>query len=65
MWLTVGESLRWMPFRCMIIMMHVVNFRDKQHKKILEEKEKTGQLGCAKAKTPDMKSTFKANSGER
>lgn len=28
----------------MIIMMHVVSFRDKQHKKILEEK--TGQTGC-------------------
>lgn len=62
MWLTVGESLRWNPSGRMIIMMHVVNFRDTQHKKILEEKEKTGPSGCAKIKIPDIKSTFTANS---
>lgn len=36
MWLTVGES-GLDPFLCMIIMMPVVSFRYKQHKKIWEE----------------------------
>lgn len=40
------------PFLCVIIMMHVVNVRDKQDKKVLEEKEKTGKPGCAKIKHP-------------
>lgn len=54
MWLTVGESLRWIPFGGMIIMMHVVRFRDKQHTIISEEKEKTGPSGCAKIKILDI-----------